>query len=371
MLSVVSSPLLLTLIAKTIKRRSRAERECSTCRHVDALEAKVRELERSSNAPQLSETQLSLPPTREVKWKEEQSIGNADDLSSHSKPRWPAGDLDVDIKVDNSAHIKDGSTDPADSSRSHGTRKRYGKSSTLHFALNVKASATAMNEGSDVLSHRKRRLSVSSGHSVDLDVQSASSPLGDDNDGDDEPIVENAGRSPNMPQLLPHRHLAKILLDKYFEAIHPIWPLLLEYESRDSFDMIWTSDEPPKPLWIVQLNLIMCLSCHHYDGNIDSKDLSGLDLIRSGKDFYRRAQDYVYANAFSASSIGMLQALLLMAQYQQGAMRFNEFYLTIGHAARMAQSLGLHISRPESISLSPQHQELYRRLWWGCFCLDR
>ncbi|KAF7504186.1 hypothetical protein GJ744_002605 [Endocarpon pusillum] len=52
-------------------------------------------------------------------------------------------------------------------------------------------------------------------------------------------------------------------------------------------------------------------------------------------------------------------------------MCFKEFYLTIGHAARMAQSLGLHISRPEIEDVQPQQREMRRRLWWGCFCMDR
>ena len=95
-------------------------------------------------------------------------------------------------------------------------------------------------------------------------------------------------------------------------------------------------------------------------GHLDS------DALSSAEDFYHRTQEYVYANAFTESSIRMLQALLLMAQYQQGAMGFNEFYLNVGH-----ESLGLHISHLETGTLSPQHREVRRRLWWGCFCLDR
>ena len=86
------------------------------------------------------------------------------------------------------------------------------------------------------------------------------------------------------------------------------------------------------------------------------------DASSSAENFYHRAQEYVYANAFTESSIRMLQALLLMAQYQQGVMRFNEFYLTVGHTARMAQSLGLYISPLETGTVSPQHRELRRRL---------
>ena len=182
-------------------------------------------------------------------------------------------------------------------------------------------------------------------------------------------LTSSTGPHKPMSQLLPHRHIAKALFAKYFEAIHPLWPFLLEVETRELFSQTWTSEEPPEPLWLVQLNLIMCLGCQHHE--MDGNDRMESDATSSGKDFYHRAQEYVYANAFTASSIGMLQALLLMAQYQQGAMRFKEFYLTVGHAARMAQSLGLHISRPDTDTVLPQYRELRRRLWWGCFCLDR
>lgn len=165
--------------------------------------------------------------------------------------------------------------------------------------------------------------------------------------------------------------MAKVLFDVYFEAIHPIWPFLLEHESRQLFSDTWTSDLPPNPLWMVQLNLIMCLGCQHHEGERDGVGLYGFNAMISCKDFYERAQGYVYANAFTISSVGMLQALLLMSLYQQEAMCFKEFYLTIGHAARMAQSLGLHISRPEIEDVQPQQREMRRRLWWGCFCMDR
>ena len=187
-----------------------------------------------------------------------------------------------------------------------------------------------------------------------LDAQSTSSHADDAEDADDDEeddTVSYTGPFPAKSQLLPHRHLAKTLFAKYFEAVHPIWPFLLENETRELFSHTWTSEEPPEPLWLVHLNLIMCLGCQHYEEDGNGYLFQGCDAIGLGKDFYQRAQEYVYANAFTTSSIGMVQALLLIAQYQQGAMQFREFYLTIGHTARMAQSLGLHISRPEAATI--------------------
>ena len=333
----------------------------------------MKEFERALDTLAYPDTQqLSSPPRPPLN--EVDRLGYQSGQKTDMRPPNPYISLASEGLALESTHpAQDAVTISSPTPRQHDLRKRYGKSSTLHYALNVRASATAMEgESSGSPPNRRRRLSISSERSNGIDTQSISSQAGEGEDGDDESVGESAGRFMSIPQLLPHRHLAKLLFGKYFEAVHPIWPFLLEDESRELFDQMWTSDDPPNSLWMVQINLIMCLGCQHYEGKpAGSNDLSGFDAMTSGKDFYHRAQGYVYANAFTRSSIGMLQALLLMAQYQQGAMRSNECYLTIGHAARMAQSLGLHISRPESASVAPQQRELHRRLWWGCFCLDR
>ncbi|KAL8838831.1 MAG: hypothetical protein Q9170_001986 [Blastenia crenularia] len=307
--------------------------QCSQA-HVEALEAKVKELE---SLPKLLSGRSDAPNTSPrtttgTRW---QGLNHS---TSHSAS--VPGDAAIDFPL------------PQPSRR---PSRRYGKSTSLHFALNVKASATAMSEnGTEDATSLKERLE-------------------DADDGEEEEwALESPGQSPGMCQLLPHRRLAKILFEKYFEAVHPIWPILLETESRERFNQTWISDDPPEPLWMVQLNLIMCLGCQQCESEIESAyKLSGNDATTDGREFYQRAQGYMYANAFVTSNVAMLQALLMMALYQQGAMRFNEFYLTVGHATRIAQSLGLHISRPELDSVQPHHREARRRMWWACFCMDR
>ena len=348
----------------------------SKFRHVDALEAKVRELEQAKNSDSSRthththnhpRTQFSSGPSQV-----ERSQHTPESAQHHSKTRHPlqtARDINVgqsSIPERNGTHSSPQTPQPQEA------RRRYGKSSSLHFALHVKASASAMVEDDNPGYGGSRSSSGSNVYVSGLEVPSASSRTDDLEDADEDEVddlVSNTGLYKPMSQLLPHRYLAKTLFTKYFDAIHPLWPFLLEAETRDLFSHTWTSEEMPEPLWLVQLNLIMCLGCQHH--GTDGNDHLDFDATSCGQDFYHRAQDFVYANAFTASSIGMLQTLLLMAQYQQGAMRFNEFYLTVGHAGRMAQSLGLHISRLETDTISPQHRELRRRLWWGCFCLDR
>ena len=337
-------------------------------RHVETLEARIKELEHeraSSHASPADYNSSGLPQA-------EQPQPNLE-TTSHTSTTFISSNVAQNSMVGQSNITVHQTPKSSPRSPSQQSKKRYGKSPALHFALAVKASATAMNGEHESVHDEERGSPVTGSPGPANETHNAISYTGEveetDDEGDSEP-VHNVGRT-QMSQLLPYRQLAKRLFDRYFEVIHPIWPLLLENETRELFSRTWTSDDPPEPMWLVQLNLIMCLACFYCEPADKAHLPSGFDAKASGEEFFRRAQDYVYANAFTMIRIGMIQALLLIAQYQQIVMRFEESYLAIGHASRMAQSVGLHISRPESDSLLPQHQELRRRLWWACFCFDR
>ncbi len=330
-------------------------------RHVDALEARVRELEQAKTGTTDSSfpTHLSAPISPLAQH-------HASATTQHAVTAPPRTRLAQTIDTRQSSNLAKQNIFSVPSV-SPQPRRPYGISSSLHFALTIKASATAMTaDGLSDHDHTTR--------TVGAEARNESSSNAETEDADEEEdgnLVSSMAPSMAMSQLLPHRHLAKALFDKYFQAVHPMWPFLLETESRELFTNTWTSEEPPETLWLVRFNLILCLGCQHYKSESNNHGSPAFDAIASEKDFYHRAQEYVYANTFTASSVGMVQALLLMALYQQGQMQFNDFYLTTGHASRTAQSLGLHLSRAESNETPPQQRELRRRLWWGCFCLER
>ena len=251
----------------------------------------------------------------------------------------------------------------------------FGDSSTFNFALKVKAS-TMVNMRKPGTRHDSQ---ASAGNKSTNEANnhlhsdfSASPSNGNAmvehrNENDDIAALKSYLNSSSL-QYLPQRHIAKSLLERYFLAVHPIWPFLLEDETRTLFEHTWSSDDAPSPIWLSQLNLIFALACQFYEGD-DGAPLA--DVYEAGKQFYQRGQGFIIANAFNRCSIVMLQSLLLMAQYQQGTMRSNQCWLTTGHATRMALGLGLQSDLPSNTSLPPHEQELRRRLWWGCFSLDR
>lgn len=190
---------------------------------MDTLEARVRELERPAQLQPEHSLALSQHPstTSGAPWQQNDGHDTRRSL------------LPMEIEAESSTLLFKGRR-----------QKQYGKSSSLHFALNIEASAVAMSEGS----HREGNFPSQNDHV-------------DDDEPKEEWLLDATGQSPEISQLLPHPPLTKTLLDKYFEAIHPLWPFLLEQESRDHFVHPWTLDEPPDSLWMVQLNLIMCLGC--------------------------------------------------------------------------------------------------------------
>ena len=169
-------------------------------------------------------------------------------------------------------------------------------------------------------------------------------------------------------QYVPQRMVAKALVDRYFSFVHPVWPLLIEEPTRRKVDQTWSSDEPPEPLWMAQLNLIFALACQLYNSEADAPLP---EIYGAAEQHYLRGHGFVLAHAFNTCNVAMLQLLLLVAQYQQGTMRANECWLTISHATRMALGLGFHSSSRSSHKLGRLEVDLRKRLWWGCFSLDR
>lgn len=242
----------------------------------------------------------------------------------------------------------------------------YGTTSTFHFAMNVKASAIDEDGelGRGPRLARGEPANTRRGRDV-LPSQRTPQPhtYQDSNSG-------KFSLSRSQFQYLPQRHVANSLFERYFTAVNPIWPFLLEDTTRRRYEDTWSADGPTSEIWSAQLNLIFALGFEFWDEDITTR-LPSRSAVDVGKEFYMRARTFVLENAFNMSTIGMVQALLLMVQYQQGTMQSEQCWLTIGHATRMALGLGLHKPEKPVTSMSLMERELRNRLWWGCFSLDR
>ena len=113
-----------------------------------------------------------------------------------------------------------------------------------------------------------------------------------------------------------NRSQSKYLIDKYFEAIHPIWPIVIESESRQLFHETYMTLSSSEPGGAALLCLMMSLACQSLEEKTESEKIASFDAMDTSENFYHYAQSYTYPTAFAGSRVTMLQALLLMALYQ-------------------------------------------------------
>lgn len=278
-----------------------------------------------------------------------------------------ADDNDGTSDVSDHMPATDGMVEYAQSSpEGDETDGRYGDSYSLKFAMRVKAST--MHARSSLAKANQFQRFGDDIHNIHPSMHAPREAAQSRDDEDDMTALRSYLTAPSL-QDLPRRHLAKTLVDCYFADVHPVWPFLIEDDTRAELEQTYTSEDPGKPISIAKLNLMFALGCQFSPSLAETGDpVKGASEV--GTVFYRTARAFIVANAFNMCSIGMLQALLLMAQYQQGTMRGKQFWLTISHATRIAQCLGFHLDSRKA-SLSPLDGELGRRLWWGCFSLDR
>lgn len=294
-----------------------------------------------------------------------------------TSPNDPVNDSDADIDSEADNQIMDGMVEyVGPSPEDMHAEDSFDTSPTFNFAMKIKAST--LGEGARSTSGRSD-LATSSEKAASA-INTRVDPVSNGNSFSTVPLRPEHPTPQDTLQALkfyfnrsylqyvPQRMVAKALLDRYFSAVNSVWPFLIEDVTRQRYDMICSSDEPPSPIWMAQLNLVFALACQFYESEAGAPLP---DVYDAGKQHYLRGHGFVIAHAFDTCNVTMLQTLLLAVQYQQGTMRSNECWLTTGHATRMALGLGVHESSSANSGLRPLEIELRKRLWWGCFSLDR
>jgi len=71
------------------------------------------------------------------------------------------------------------------------------------------------------------------------------------------------------------------------------------------------------------------------------------------------------------SRVDLVQALLLLSLQYQTTSRPSDCWATVGAAARMAQSIGLHQEAQDPLLYSEQQLKVRRRIWTACMIFDR
>ncbi|KIM73611.1 hypothetical protein PILCRDRAFT_724526 [Piloderma croceum F 1598] len=168
---------------------------------------------------------------------------------------------------------------------------------------------------------------------------------------------------------LPHRFVADRLVDAYFKFRHPLNAYLHENSFRSRYQRLWLSEDlggeeatQNNLAWLGLVNLVFAFGSEY--ARVASRSAAAADRLR----FFKRAKTLVFSGLLQAGSIELIQALLLMGQYLHGSLELNNCWTVVGLAIRTAQGLGLH--RGEFTADIVEH-EVRKRVWWGCFIIDR
>ncbi|EJT78521.1 hypothetical protein GGTG_03621 [Gaeumannomyces tritici R3-111a-1] len=171
--------------------------------------------------------------------------------------------------------------------------------------------------------------------------------------------------------ILPPRWVADTHLNKYWESIHPLFPVLHKGSFMGWYERIWGDQESSGDDTVhtirtahARLNIMLALGC-----SAGSKLEPGPSSKRSAHIFYERSRALLTQSSVDhGCSMQLVQAHILTAQYLQTTDLVNGCWVAIGTAIRAAQGIGVSEDHPRESQVAREER---RRTWWGCIMMDR
>ncbi|KAL7329611.1 hypothetical protein PS15p_204680 [Mucor circinelloides] len=177
------------------------------------------------------------------------------------------------------------------------------------------------------------------------------------------PRNRKRNRSDNVDPLeLPPKDLSEHLIRLYFKHFYPFLPLFYKRQLFSTMDH--PAMEPVAPLL---LNAIYAVASRISPDMRVRSDPASPDT--AGDIFFERAEKLL-DESYDTPSISTVQALVLLASHQHGAMKSARAWLYSGMAFRMAQDLGLH-RNCDHWNIPPEECERRKRVFWCCYVVDR
>ncbi|KAK4153595.1 activator of stress genes 1 [Chaetomidium leptoderma] len=171
--------------------------------------------------------------------------------------------------------------------------------------------------------------------------------------------------------VLPQRQLADALLRDYWQNFHSVFPFLHWFMFETKYCFIWKEKAAPSEafeelLFYATLNMVLALGC------LRNETIPPGQRQYYANEFYKRSIQLISAETLDASSIPIVQLLLLRAMYTYFAGRADRCWLASGAAVRVAIGLGFQLHATPKRQLSQLEREMHRRVWYGgCVCLDQ
>ncbi|KAL0082258.1 Zn(2)-C6 fungal-specific transcription factor [Phycomyces blakesleeanus] len=163
------------------------------------------------------------------------------------------------------------------------------------------------------------------------------------------------------PLELPPKDLSENLVKLYFRHIYPVLPLF--YKKR----LVSSTCTVAEMLSPLLLNAIYAVASRMSPDVRVRSDPTSADT--AGDVYFERAR-CLLDDYYDIPRISTIQALILLAAHQHGAMKPARAWLYSGMAFRMAQDLGLH-RNCDHWDIPSEERERRKRVFWCCYILDR
>lgn len=174
-------------------------------------------------------------------------------------------------------------------------------------------------------------------------------------------------RKSAIEYVLPPRKTADELADAYWELVYPLYPFLDRLSFETAYESIWTgaNTTTDECILLSTMNVIFALGAQ----------VSGIVQPEERRDkaqiYFNRAENLRCNSPWDDGSVESVSCLLLMGIYLQSANIPQRCWMVVGHAIRIAQSLGLHLPERNAPIRSRREEEVARRIWHGCILMDR
>ncbi|KAJ5288277.1 hypothetical protein N7508_011052 [Penicillium antarcticum] len=165
----------------------------------------------------------------------------------------------------------------------------------------------------------------------------------------------------------PSQHIADVLVDAYFHAVHPTFPIIGKTIFLDQYRTFYSkTNSRPHRTWLALLNLVFSIAARHMYLT-DQSHIDGDDH----RSFFARAWKLGIGNVafLDHSNLQQVQVEGLAALYLLSVGQVNRSWKMIGAAIRSAMTMGLNF-RSQSESVPHFSKELRYRLWWALFMLE-
>ncbi|OOQ82807.1 putative C6 transcription factor [Penicillium brasilianum] len=167
--------------------------------------------------------------------------------------------------------------------------------------------------------------------------------------------------------VLPPRRMADRLMEVYWDYVFPLYPFVDSAHMKMEYTRVWQGD----PLHYDE-NMVMCTFNVIFALASKLADFIAPEERETSADaYFSRAKGLLQFNLWDTGSAGLIQCLLLMAQYLQSTDYSHQCWICTGLSIRNAQSLGIHLPQTIANLRTPSERQLARKLWHGCVLMDR